>query len=116
MSLLLLSLLMISVSKGSHYNIIAMDGGGMKGLVSAVALDYMEQYAYNYSREMGYDQYDKPREEPKFHLSELFHLISGTSTGSLIAAGLVMPNEDGEHKYYASDLVRLFEVQGAEVF
>lgn len=34
----------------ADYNILSLDGGGIRGLITATIVDYMETYAYNYSR------------------------------------------------------------------
>ena len=39
---------------GSYYNILAFDGGGAKGLITAMALDKMEKYAYEYAKSKNY--------------------------------------------------------------
>jgi hypothetical protein len=44
------------------YNILSIDGSGMKGLVPAVVVDYMENKSYEYALSQGYivaDDYPK---------------------------------------------------------
>lgn len=36
------------------YNILSLDGGGVRGLIPAIVVDYMEDYAYNYSLAANY--------------------------------------------------------------
>ncbi len=31
------------------WNILSLDGGGIRGLITATVVKYMEEYAYNYS-------------------------------------------------------------------
>jgi patatin-like phospholipase/acyl hydrolase len=52
--------------------ILSIDGGGIRGLIPAIILDYIETTT------------GKP-------ISQLFHLITGTSTGGILALGLVKP-------------------------
>ena len=60
----------------------------------------MENYAYNYSLQ----QYCiTPRARAKISMSELFDMVSGTSTGSLLTTAVVMPDANGQPKYYADN-------------
>ena len=57
--------------------ILALDGGGIRGVLTAGLLRRMEDILR--ARAGG---------DPNFRLSDYFDLIGGTSTGSIIAAGL----------------------------
>jgi len=57
--------------------ILALDGGGIRGVLTAGLLQRMEEILR--ARAGG---------DPNFRLSDYFDLIGGTSTGSIIAAGL----------------------------
>jgi uncharacterized protein len=76
--------------------VLSIDGGGIRGLVPALVLAEIE------------DRTSKP-------ISEVFDLISGTSTGGIIALGLTMPGADGP-RYSARDLARLYEEKGDDIF
>lgn len=53
----------------------------------------METYAYEYANKT----YCIPqRKNEKVSMAELFDLVAGTSTGSLLATALVIPNDDKE--------------------
>lgn len=53
----------------------------------------MEAESYRYAREM----YCIPeRANQQLSMAELFDMVSGTSTGSLLATSLVLPNNDTE--------------------
>lgn len=74
-----------------HWNVLSLDGGGIRGLITATVVDYMEKYAYNYTR----DEYCIPeRDTKRISMAELFDMVAGTSTGSLLATSIVLPNPD----------------------
>jgi len=73
--------------------ILAIDGGGIKGLIALAYLVEIE-------RRTG-----KP-------ISALFDVVAGTSTGSLVATGLLTPDKEGNPKYTASQVRDLYRVIG----
>lgn len=64
--------------------ILALDGGGVRGLLTIGMLAQLEE---NLRRRSG---------KPDYRLSEYFDLIGGTSTGSIIATGLALGMSVGE--------------------
>jgi patatin-like phospholipase/acyl hydrolase len=77
--------------------VLSIDGGGIRGIIPAVILSELEKAT------------GKP-------IAQLFDLIVGTSSGGVLALGLVMPGEDGKPKYAADDGVRLYMGQGHRIF
>jgi patatin-like phospholipase/acyl hydrolase len=76
----------------NYYNILTFDGGGLRGIIPAVVLQEMEIYAFEYATKKNYAFPKYPGREGLFAMKDLFDMTSGTSTGSIIAAGLVYPN------------------------
>lgn len=80
--------------------VLAVDGGGIRGVIPAVFLDELERRT------------DTP-------VSQLFDLIVGTSTGAIVALGLTAP-KTRRHvrtpKYSAHDIIKLYEEGGPEIF
>ncbi|ODG96157.1 patatin [Nostoc sp. KVJ20] len=86
------------------YKILAIDGGGIRGIIPALLLAEIEKRA----------------QKPIF---SLFDLISGTSSGGILALGLTKPRLDLEAtdssptaQYSAEDLVQIYLEYGAEIF
>jgi uncharacterized protein len=78
--------------------ILAIDGGGIRGIIPAVVLAAIEKQA------------GKP-------VCELFDLIAGTSTGGILALGLVKPGlQAGKPQYAATDLLELYFKEGGTIF
>ncbi len=78
--------------------ILAIDGGGIRGIIPAVMLAAIEK------------QTGKP-------ICELFDLIAGTSTGGILALGMVKPGQQpGKPQYAATDLLELYFKEGATIF
>jgi patatin-like phospholipase/acyl hydrolase len=83
---------------GRDVTILALDGGGIRGLIPARVLEALE------------DRTGMPA-------CRLFDLVAGTSTGGIIALALTMPRADGSGpRYSASDLVTLYRTRGPEIF
>jgi hypothetical protein len=72
------------------YRILSIDGGGFRGIYSAYLLKRIE-------------------EEMNIEWTQYFNLITGTSTGSIIAAGLVTNNN-------ASEIFNLYKSEGNKIF
>lgn len=72
----------------------------------------MESYAHTYaaSKWTGFKSTDN-----KIHMSELFQLVAGTSSGSIVAAG-VSYGEKGVPTHWGSDIVALFKTNGKDLF
>lgn len=69
--------------------VLAIDGGGVRGIIPLYALAYLEKKT------------GKP-------ISQLFNMIAGTSTGSIIAASLTVPNSQGHARYSAEDVLSFY--------
>ena len=76
--------------------ILAIDGGGVRGLIPAVVLAEIERRTGR-------------------RIADLFDLIAGTSTGGILACALARPGEDGP-AFSAADLIGLYESEGPEIF
>ncbi|MDR2416969.1 MAG: patatin-like phospholipase family protein [Holosporales bacterium] len=76
--------------------IFSIDGGGIRGLIPAYVLARIEEIT------------GRP-------ISRLANLIAGTSTGGILALGLTVP-EQGNPRFSARDLLRLYQEQGNRVF
>ena len=72
--------------------VLAIDGGGIRGLIPALVLTELERRAGR-------------------RTFELFDLIAGTSTGGILACALCAPEP-----LPASELVKLYEEEGPEIF
>lgn len=77
--------------------ILSIDGGGIRGIIPAVVLAYIEK------------QTGRP-------ISSLFDYIAGTSTGGLITAMLTVPDKTGKPKYSAAETQKLYREFGGTVF
>jgi patatin-like phospholipase/acyl hydrolase len=79
--------------------VLAIDGGGIRGLIPATVLNTIE-------------------EQTQARIADLFDLIAGTSTGGILALGLVKPTAGGEEtpQYSAAELAELYEQEGRRIF
>ena len=63
-------------------------------MIPATVLLNMEKYAYSYAESKGYSIPKYPGHEGHMAMKDLFNMTAGTSTGSIIAAGLAYPDKD----------------------
>jgi patatin-like phospholipase/acyl hydrolase len=79
--------------------ILSIDGGGIRGIIPAKILSYLEEKT---------DQ----------RICRMFDLICGTSTGGILALGLTKPGPDdpNQPQYRAADLIKIYEEKGQTIF
>jgi uncharacterized protein len=77
--------------------VLAIDGGGIRGLIPALVLAEIEARTGR-------------------RIAELVDLIAGTSTGGIIAVALTRAGEDGGPRWSAAQLIELYESQGPRIF
>ncbi len=79
--------------------VLAIDGGGIRGIIPAIVLAVIERAA------------GKP-------ICRLFDLIAGTSTGGILALGLTKPDPQNPSRPHdrAEDLIAIYEEQGPTIF
>lgn len=77
--------------------VLAIDGGGIRGLLPSVVLAELERLS-------GHPTH------------ELFDLIAGSSAGGLVAGALVVPDQHGGARWSANDIAGLFEREGSRIF
>ena len=79
------------------YNILSLDGGGIRGAFGCEILSQIELYTYEKSKNLT-DTYlvEKYRDEGRVPVTKLFDMVAGTSTGSIMAGGLTAPKNKSE--------------------
>ncbi len=77
--------------------VLAIDGGGIRGIIPATVLADLELRA------------GRP-------VSQLFDLIAGTSTGGILALALMAPGDGGGPRFSADDLIDLYVHEGPRIF
>ena len=85
------------VANKDKIRILSIDGGGLRGLIAARTLQWIETLSGH-----------------KIH--ELFDIIVGTSTGGLIAAGLAATGEKGKRLMNTQDLIDLYTEDAKTIF
>ncbi|MDR2835756.1 MAG: patatin-like phospholipase family protein [Bacteroidales bacterium] len=87
--------------------ILSIDSGGIKGLIPAILLNYIEELL------------QQKTNNPDATLSDFFDMIAGTSTGGILACFYLIPsnNENGpKAKHFAKEAVNLYAERGKDIF
>ncbi len=87
------------MTTGRVARILSLDGGGIRGVFSAVILQYIE-------------------EQVGMPIIDIFHLLAGTSTGGLLATALSIRDVTNPiaPKFKAADIVDLYTTRGSLLF
>ncbi|KAG6504845.1 hypothetical protein ZIOFF_037193 [Zingiber officinale] len=90
-------------SCGKRITILCIDGGGVRGLIAAKIIEYLEEQLQELDGEDA-------------RIADYFDVISGTSTGGLIATMLAAPGEDDKPLFAAKDIVDFYLKNCAKIF
>ena len=77
--------------------ILSIDGGGIRGIIPALILTEIERRTGR-------------------RICDIFDLLAGTSTGGILALGLVRPGKNNAPRYSAGELLELYEREGGNIF
>ena len=87
--------------------ILSIDGGGIRGIIPAVILNYIEK---GLQRQSG---------DANVTIADYFDLVAGTSTGGILACYYLLPPLPGQgchSRYFASDAVDMYARHGKNIF
>ncbi|MGE8430916.1 MAG: patatin-like phospholipase family protein [Sphingobacterium sp.] len=87
-------------------NILALDGGGIRGIIPAMVLVALEE------------KLQKQTMDPNARIASYFDFIAGTSSGGILTSILLYPEEGNpaHPKFSARDALNLFVNHGTEIF
>ncbi|XP_062075323.1 patatin-like protein 3 [Humulus lupulus] len=88
---------------GRLITILSVDGGGIRGIIPAVILEYLESQL-------------QALDGPEARLADYFDVMSGTSTGGLITAMLTAPNTQKRPLYSAKQIVPFYLEHSPHIF
>ncbi|XP_025651203.2 patatin-like protein 2, partial [Arachis hypogaea] len=93
-------------SVGKLLTVLSIDGGGIKGLIPAVVLQFLEGEL-------------KKLDGEQARIADYFDVVAGTSTGGLIAAMLGAPDANANNsrpKYNTDDIKNFYIDDGPKIF
>uniref|UniRef100_A0ACD5XM22 Uncharacterized protein n=1 Tax=Avena sativa TaxID=4498 RepID=A0ACD5XM22_AVESA len=91
------------VSPGQRVTVLAIDGGGIRGLIPGTILAFLEAKL-------------QELDGPDARLADYFDCIAGTSTGGLITAMLTAPGKHRRPLFAAKDINRFYLDNGPYIF
>ena len=85
--------------------ILAIDGGGIRGIIPAAILDYLER------------KIQEIQGDSRIRIASLFDLVAGTSTGSIVGSLMLLPGDRKNTPLYTmNEILDLYIQMGPEVF
>ena len=88
----------------SKIRILSLDGGGIRGIIPATVLSYIE------------DKLKEKSRNPDASIAEYFDFITGTSSGGILSLLYLCPDKNGNPKFTGKEALNLFKDRGDEIF
>ncbi|CAO2146598.1 unnamed protein product [Urochloa humidicola] len=88
-------------SRGKLITILSIDGGGIRGLIPATIIAFLEAKL-------------QELDGPDARIADYFDVIAGTSTGALLTSMLAVPGENNRPLFAAKDLNTFYLENGAD--
>lgn len=88
----------------SLFRVLSIDGGGIRGIIPATILVYLEECL------------KKNSDNPEARIADYFDLIAGTSTGGILTALYLTPDANKRPRYTAEDALNFYLNYGQTIF
>lgn len=88
--------LQLSLSEQLKYNVLSIDGGGVRGIVACRLIQEIEDRQLNALREI--------QPQSTIRIQDFFDIYTGTSIGGIIAVGLLLQDMQGNFLYHPREL------------
>ncbi|KAI0495275.1 hypothetical protein KFK09_025425 [Dendrobium nobile] len=88
---------------GRHITILSIDGGGVRGIIPAKILIFLESELQRFDGK-------------EARLADYFDVIAGTSTGGLMTAMLTAPNGCNRPKFSAQEILDFYMLKSPSIF
>ncbi|KAJ4963523.1 hypothetical protein NE237_023462 [Protea cynaroides] len=88
---------------GNLVTILSIDGGGIRGIIPATILEFLESQLQELDGE-------------EARLADYFDVIAGTSTGGLVTAMLTAPDKNNRPLFAAKDIKPFYLENGPKIF
>ncbi|KAG6555428.1 hypothetical protein Mapa_002655 [Marchantia paleacea] len=88
---------------GKRLTILTIDGGGVRGVIPAVCLEYLEKQL-------------QELDGPGARIADYFDVVAGTSTGGLIAAMLTAPDANKRPMMTTTQVKQFYLEKAAKIF
>lgn len=82
--------------------ILSIDGGGIRGIVPLIILKHIQQVF--------------AESDSSFNFADFFHVFSGTSTGAIISAALMLKDKKNNPLHSVDSIIDLYATRGKQVF
>ncbi|XP_062102086.1 patatin-like protein 3 isoform X2 [Humulus lupulus] len=92
-----------SSAKGKLFTVLSIDGGGIRGIIPATLLAFIESKL-------------QELDGANARIADYFDLIAGTSTGGLMTTMLTAPNKDNRPMYAAKDITDFYFQHSPKIF
>ncbi|KAL4582369.1 hypothetical protein LXL04_006916 [Taraxacum kok-saghyz] len=92
-----------TLSKTSIVTVLSVDGGGVRGIIPATLLSFLESKLQDIDGR-------------EARIADYFDVIAGTSTGGLMTTMLAVPGEDNRPLYSADDIKQFYFHHSPKIF
>jgi patatin-like phospholipase/acyl hydrolase len=84
--------------------ILALDGGGIRGIVPATIMQYVES------------ELQRKTKDKNAKIADYFDLIAGTSTGGILSCIYLAPDTNNKPRFTATEALEFYSKEGGRIF